>query len=299
MRVAAVDIGTNTVRLLVIDATSAGISELAREVTVTGLGHGVDTTGLLDPEAVGRTIAVLAGYGSMMDQLGVTVRRAIATSASRDAANAAEFQEAAAAVLGARPTVIDGATEARLSFRGATYREPRNGMTLVIDPGGGSTEFVAGRDTPAYVRSVDIGSVRLTERHLGDQPAGPAAVAAARDHVRGLFAAELELPEVDHVMGVAGTFTALAAMHLQLDRYSRDAVDGTMLTRHDLGVLTGRLAALSLEGIIAIPSMDPRRAPVMLGGAVVAEEALAVSGHDSFTVSESDILDCVALSLLD
>jgi exopolyphosphatase/guanosine-5'-triphosphate,3'-diphosphate pyrophosphatase len=299
MRVAAVDIGTNAVRLLVIDATSAGISELAREVTVTRLGHGVDTTGLLDPEAVERTIRVLAGYGSIMDQLGVSLRRAIATSASRDAANAAEFQQTAAAVLGVRPAVIDGDTEARLSFRGATYREPRDGMTLVIDPGGGSTEFVAGQNTPAYVRSVDIGSVRLTERHLAHQPAVPAEVAAARDQVRALFAAELELPDVNHVVGVAGTFTALAAVHLELDRYSRDAVDGTMLTRHDLGVLTGRLAAMSLEGIIAIPSMDPKRAPVMLGGAVVAEEALAVSGLDSVTVSESDILDGVALSLLE
>ena len=299
MRVAAIDIGTNTVRLLVVDATTAGITEVAKEVTVTRLGHGVDSTGVLDAAAVARTIEVLGRYGSIMGDLGVTVRRAIATSASRDAKNAAEFQQAAESVLGVHPEVIDGEAEAHLSFRGAIHNGWRAGVTLVIDPGGGSTEFVAGAAAPAYARSVDIGSVRLTERHLGQHPADPASVAAARDHVRNLFAAELELPAVDQLVGVAGTFCSLAAMHLELDGYNRDAVDGTVLCGHDLARLTDRLAAMSLEEIIAVPSMDPRRAPVMLGGAVVAEESLIAAGHHAVTVSESDILNGVALSLLD
>jgi exopolyphosphatase/guanosine-5'-triphosphate,3'-diphosphate pyrophosphatase len=299
VRVAAVDIGTNTVRLLVVDAGLAGIRELARKVTVTRLGHGVDSTGLLDPEAVARTIQVLAGYASIMDELGVTERRAIATSASRDAGNAAEFQQAVAAVLRVHPEVIDGDTEARLSFRGATHGKPTAGVTLVIDPGGGSTEFVAGDAAPIYACSVDIGSVRLTERHLGEHRAAQGDVAAARRHVQQLFAAEPALPAVDRVVGVAGTFTTLAAMHLELDTYSRIAVDGTMLSRDDLGRLTDRLATMSLPEIVAIPSMDPRRAPVVLGGALVAEEALIWSGHDQVVVSESDILDGVALSMLD
>lgn len=299
MRVAAIDIGTNTVRLLVIDATPDGITELAKEVTVTRLGHGVDSTGLLDADAVARTIEVLGRYGLIMDDLGVTVRRAIATSASRDANNAAEFQRAAESVLGVRPEVIDGGTEAHLSFRGATHNGSHAGVTLVIDPGGGSTEFVAGSAAPTYAHSVDIGSVRLTERYLGQHPADPVSVAAARDHVRDLFAAELDLPPVDRLVGVAGTFCSLAAMHLELDSYSRDAVDGTVMCRHDFARLTDRLAAMSLEEIVAVPSMDPQRAPVMLGGAIVAEESLIAAGHHAVTVSESDILNGVALSLLD
>jgi len=299
MRVGAVDIGTNTVRLLVIDATEAGTTEVAKEVAVTRLGHGVDSTGVLDAAAVARTIAVLEGYGTIMDELGVSARRAIATSASRDAGNAEQFQREAEAVLGVRPEVIDGGLEARLSFRGATHRSTHAGVTLVIDPGGGSTEFVAGSAEPNYVHSVDIGSVRLTERHLGHQPADPAGVVAARDHVRNLFAVELELPVVDRVVGVAGTFCSLAAMHLELDGYSRDAVDGTVMCRHVLATLTARLAAMSLEEIVAVPSMDPQRGPVMLGGAIVAEEALIATGHHTVMVSENDILNGVALSLLD
>jgi len=298
VRVGAIDIGTNTVRLLVMDG-GGGLSELAREVTITRLGRGVDATGRIDAEAAARTMAVLGRYGSILDELGVARRRAIATSASRDAGNIAEFLDAAEAAAGVRPQVISGFEEAELSFRGTTSGLPRGGVTLVVDLGGGSTEFVAGEDAPSYACSVDIGSVRLAERCLGAQPAPPADVAAARRHVRQLFTAELAVPAVDRIIGVAGTFTALAAMHLELDEYLRERVHGALLTGADLDGLVDRLAALSVDEIAAIPSMDPARAPVILAGAIVAAEALDAAGGDQLTVSEHDILDGVALSLLD
>lgn len=295
MRVGAVDIGTNSMKLLIADRTPQGLSEIAREVRVTRLGHGLDTTGVLAEAAIERTVDVLEEYGHLMNEAGVDERRAVATSASRDAANAYVFLDGAEAALGIRPEVVDGEEEARLAFTGATLATdfPR---TLVIDLGGGSTEFVAGAYRPEYAISVDIGSVRLTDRMPDRRPAPVADVAHARDEVQQLFAS-LQLPEVDGVVGVAGTFTTLSAVHQQLSQYDREAVHLSALTMQDLDALVQRLSALTIAEIAAIPSMDPARAPVVLAGAIVAEEALRISGHDRVTVSESDILDGIALSI--
>ena len=169
----------------------------------------------------------------------------------------------------------------------------------MIDIGGGSTEFVAGAAGPVYSASVDIGSVRLTERHLGIRPPPEQAIASAHRHVADLFQSELKLPPADRVIGVAGTFTTLAAAHLDIAAYDRAAVDGTELTRQDLRVLVERLALLTVDQIAEIPSMDPGRAPVILGGAIIAEQALAIADRNRLTVSESDLLDGIALSIFE
>lgn len=295
MRVGAVDIGTNTMKLLIADVVDGQLVEVAREVQVTRLGHGVDTTGVLAESAIQRTVEVLERYGHLMNEYGVAERRAVATSASRDAANAYVFLGGAEAALGFRPEVVEGEEEARLAFAGATLGGDFE-RTLVIDLGGGSTEFVAGSRQAEYLVSVDMGSVRLTDRMPDRRPAPSADVANARTEVRGMFAT-LELPEVDGVVGVAGTFTSLSAVRQQLARYDREAVHGSQLTLHDLDELVQQLCALTIDEIASIPSMDPGRAPVVLAGAIVAEEALCASGHDRLTVSESDIVDGIALSI--
>ncbi len=300
MRVGAVDIGTNTVRLLVVEVNADGLGkEIAHHAIVTRLGQGVDGAGMLHPEAVSRTLDVLARYGTIMDEHWVSHRRVIATSAARDAANAPGFLHQAAINLGQQPEIISGAEEAKLSFSGAGLGRHSSGPMLIIDLGGGSTEFVAGTDEPAYAHSVDIGSVRLTERHLGTAPAAASDIARARDHVAALFQEELELPQVTAVVGVAGTFTTLCAIHLELAQYSRAAVHGTVLTGAVLSGLVGRLAAMHVDEIAAIPSMHPGRAPVILAGAIIAEQALSISGREEVTISENDILQGVAMSILD
>ena len=295
MRVGAVDIGTNSMKLLIADMEEGRLREVTREVRVTRLGHGLDTTGVLAESAIERTIDVLERYGHLMDQADVGRRRAVATSASRDAANAYVFLDGAEAALGVRPEVVAGDNEARLAFAGATLAG-RFERTLVIDLGGGSTEFVAGSYRPEYVASVDIGSVRLTDRMPDRRPTPPGDIAHARGDVRRLFAS-LELPEVDGVIGVAGSFTTLSAVKQELAAYDREAVHGSRLTLHDLDELVEMLGALTIDEIAAIPSMDPARAPVVLAGAIVAEEAVLASGHDQITVSETDILEGIALSL--
>jgi exopolyphosphatase/guanosine-5'-triphosphate,3'-diphosphate pyrophosphatase len=301
LRVAAVDIGTNTVRLLVADWFTGRLEEVARHVAITRLGREVDSSGVLHPDAVGRTLGVLREYGTIMDALEAGPRRAVATSAVRDAANADEFLDAAGALVGVRPEMISGEIEARLAFLGATsaFGTPAGDgeAILVIDIGGGSTEFVAGVAEPFYSVSVDIGSVRLTERHLGTSPPPGPAMARAHRHVAGLLASGLELPPVDRVIGVAGTYTTLVAAHLELPHYDRAAVDGAELTDQDLRRLVERLAVLTVDEIAEIPSMDPGRAPVILGGAIIAELALAAAGRDRLRISENDILDGIALSI--
>jgi exopolyphosphatase/guanosine-5'-triphosphate,3'-diphosphate pyrophosphatase len=199
--------------------------------------------------------------------------------------------------LGFRPDVLDGATEARLGFRGATMGIGRPAPFLMIDPGGGSTEFVFGTDSPESVHSVDIGSVRLTERALAERPVDRAQLLAAAGVVDAVLAA-VSLPGTPGtVIGVGGTFTSLSAIVLGLQTYDRSRVHGSVLTLGDLGRMVELLASMTVAETALIPSLDPARAGVILGGAVVAEAALRRSGRDEAVVSETDILDGVALSL--
>ena len=298
MRVAAVDIGTNSTRVLVADVADDGAFTVReRRTVITGLGRGVDATGEISAEGMARTIAVLEEYGAIIRRSAVAAVRAVATSASRDAANRDEFVRRAVAALGTAPEVIPGEEEAALTFRGATGGLAADLPVLVIDPGGGSTEFVLGRTSPEYSISVDIGSVRLTERHLTERPATPEQVETAAQAARSLIAM-VRLPEAPAtVVGVGGTVTSLAAIALDLPAYVREEVHGSVLTADDIAGLVDSLAALSLPELEAIPSLDPARAPVILGGAVVVSEALRRAGSERLVVSDHGVLLGVALAL--
>lgn len=287
MKYAAVDIGTNSMRLLVVERIGDGLVELERYERVTGLGKGVDATGTLSEDAMDRTLLVLALFGGRMKKLGVERRRAVATSAARDAANRDQFFDRAEVALEVRPGLIAGEEEAALSFVGATTGLQLPEPYLVIDIGGGSTEFV----TAEGGRSFDIGSVRLTERVLADRPAGQEQMALARGHV-----AETFLPVsafTGTVIGVAGTWTSLAAI-----QHPQGDVHLMTITATEVTMLVDRLSGLSIEATAALPGLDPARAPVILAGAVIAEGGLAAAGSSVITISEHDLLDGVVAELV-
>ena len=297
MRYAAVDIGTNSTRLLVAEVEGTEVSWLDRRVTVTGLGKGVDQTGLLSDEAMDRTLKTLAAYGEAIGGFDVAAARAVATSAVRDAGNGSEFLGVADAVLGFTPEVISGEEEAALSFAGATRAMSDGSPFVVIDIGGGSTEFVLGSDKPDFRVSFDMGSVRLTDRVLRDRPAPEDQLAEGRDLVARVFDS-LELTVAPGTaVGVAGTFTSLSAISQDLPVYDPGRVHGSKLSVVRIAELVLYLTTLTLEETEAIPSLDPARAPVILAGAVIAEEAARRVGLEEVTVSEHDLLDGVALAL--
>ena len=288
MKVGVVDIGTNSMRLLITDGTS----ESLRLVEVTGLGRGVDGTGDLSAEGIEESLAALARFGATMEEEGVTRRKAIATSAARDASNREVFFDLAESALGMRPELITGEEEARLAFAGATFGVDVEDPVVVSDIGGGSTEFV----TAEGGVSIDIGSVRLTERTIPSRPPPRAEVTAARSLVTDLFRG-IDL-EVGTLIGVAGTWTSLAAIAQGLPEYSRDEVHGYKMALYELEAVIDSLAGMTLDATAAIPAMDPKRAPVILAGSLVAEGVMEVLGVDQVMVSEHDTLDGVAMDLL-
>jgi exopolyphosphatase / guanosine-5'-triphosphate,3'-diphosphate pyrophosphatase len=288
LNVGVVDIGTNSMRLLI----TSGHAEAGRWVEVTGLGAGVDRTGRLSESSIAATLEVFARFGTLMERHGVNRRTAIATSASRDAENRDVFFERARVLLGVMPTLISGEEEARYAFEGATSGlDDRSGI-MVSDIGGGSSEFVS----IDFSASVDIGSVRLTERTLTDRPASREQLEIAAAHVRGSFG---DVPrDSERSIGIAGTWTSLAAIALELSRYESDLVHGFKLGAPDLERLVEMLARMTAEETAAIPALDPKRAPVILSGAVIAREVLRHLELDEITVSERDTLDGVAAELL-
>ncbi len=285
--------GTNSTRLLIADVTEVGLVDVERIETVTGLGRGVDTSGRLSAGAMERTTRVLAVYGSRIRESGVQAARAVATSAARDGANRDELVEAARRALGFRPDIIGGEEEAVLVFAGATGSAPDPAATVVVDVGGGSTEIV----TDQGGVSTDIGSVRLTERCLPNHPATPGDLAAARREASRVMGAA-DLPRRDKAMGTAGTWTSLAAMHLGLDTYDSPAVEGATLRLADVEAMVTWLGSLTLGEKRAIPSLNPERAPIIVGGTVVAETSLRILGLSEITVTGHDILDGVCRSLV-
>jgi exopolyphosphatase/guanosine-5'-triphosphate,3'-diphosphate pyrophosphatase len=285
MRVGVVDIGTNSMRLLITD----GDEDVMRLERVTGLGRGVDRTGVLSEEAVAVSLEALEDYGHLLDEAGVARRKAIATSASRDARNREQFFDAVEDVIGVRPTLIGGDEEARFAYAGATQHFPAPEPVLVSDIGGGSTEFV----TAGEAVSIDIGSVRLTERALPDRPASPAQLKEAREHVAGLFAG-LDFGPVATLIGVAGTWTEIPV----LVRGPGAERDGAVLTSTEVTAVVERLAGLRVDETAAIPGFNPGRAPVILGGVVVAEAVLRTLGMSEVTISIRDTMDGVAATLL-
>jgi exopolyphosphatase / guanosine-5'-triphosphate,3'-diphosphate pyrophosphatase len=291
MRVAAIDQGTNTTRLLVADVEDGELEEISKRVEITRLGEGVDTRRRLLPVPITRVRNVLTDYRREAERLGAERILLVATSAVRDAENGEAFLGEIEWSYGFVTRLLSGDEEAELTFRGAA--DERLGSTLVIDPGGGSTEFVVGESGQIRSRqSVDIGSVRLTERFVHSDPPTADELEAAADHVR---AALPPRPESDHVVGVAGTITTLAALELGLDEPEGLGTDGHRLTLEGVRAQRERLASLPLAERRRLPGLHPERAPMIVAGAVLVEQVLDGYGLEAIEVSERDILHGAAL----
>jgi exopolyphosphatase/guanosine-5'-triphosphate,3'-diphosphate pyrophosphatase len=305
-RVAGIDCGTNSVRLLVAELDGGGLTELNRQMRIVRLGEGVDRTGRLAPQAIERTRAALADYAVTIEQLGAERVRMVATSASRDAANAADFEAMVREVLGAEPEVITGLAEAQLSFLGAAAGlPPLPDPVLLADIGGGSTELVLGSAAERQVRaahSMDVGCVRMTERHLHDDPPTAAQVEATLADLRAALdraAADVPLAEARSFVGVAGTVTTIAAIALGLPAYDSQAIHGSVIGYPVVAEVTERLLGMSHAERAALPVMHPGRVDVIGGGALVLRTVMEYVGVAEVIASERDILDGIALSLAD
>ncbi len=310
-RVAAIDCGTNSVRLLVaeaVDAAGAGAStfvEVDRDLHLTRLGQGVDATGRFDPQALARTLDAVADFAARIRRAGADGVRFVATSAARDASNRAEFFAGVRDRVGVDAEIISGDEEARLSFAGAlSVARDVAWPVLVMDIGGGSTELVLGEPDAAgapvvrAARSLDVGSVRLRERFLHADPPTAEQVAAASGHVDALIAASgVDVGAARTWIGVGGTATSLAAIDLGLTAYDRSRVDGATLTRDAVGALAARLLGSPVAEVLRLPTMQPKRADVICAGALIAARVAAACGVD-LRVSEADILDGIVLDLL-
>ena len=289
MNVAVFDIGTNTVRVLGGVYRSGQFEETVRESRVVRLGQGVSATRTFHPDAMQRTIDGLTELRALCGPLDRV--DAVATSATRDATNRDVFLDAAKDVLGVRPRMISGEEEAGLSFFGATANSDFVGPTVVIDVGGGSTEFVFGTNSVEYAVSLDMGSVRITEDVLGSRPAKEAELEEARAWLSDRLGALRLPPAPATVVGVAGTYTALAAIDLKLKKYDRSRVHGHILSVKRLVQVSTLLARLSVEETAKIPSLPASRAEVLLGGALVALASVIATGASEVVVSEHDLLD--------
>ena len=302
--VAAIDCGTNSTRLLIASLDDRGtLVTHERLMRITRLGQGVDATGRLDPEAIGRTVAVLREYREVMDRFAVTAVRMTATSAARDAANGADFFDAAEAAVGARPELISGDAEAALSFRGATSDlDPALGPFLVVDIGGGSTEFAVGTDEPVGSISIDVGCVRMTEKYLHHDPPQPEELSACLSIIEAhLKDVERELPQLEGArtfVGLAGTVSTTASLDLGLPAYDRDRIHHHVLTKGAVEELFRELATETVAERKDEPGMEIARADVMVGGLCVLVQTMRQLGLHDCLVSEADILDGLALSLL-
>ncbi len=303
-RVGAIDCGTNTIKLLIadLDATTGDETVLVREMRIVRLGQDVDRTGRLADEAVGRTLAAIDEYAGLLERHGVGVLRFCATSATRDAANAAEFREAVRERLGVDPEVLTGDEEAALSYDGATRSLQATDLPrpfLVVDIGGGSTELVLGDGEVEAARSLDIGSVRMTERLMPSDPPTPEEVRAATE---AIDAALETLPEAGvrpsragTVVGVAGTVTTVAHLLKGLDHWDRAAVHHARFPVDDVHALTERLVGLTTAERVAM-HVPEGRADVIAAGALVLDRVLRRTGVESLLVSDADILDGIAWS---
>ncbi|MBN9735951.1 MULTISPECIES: Ppx/GppA phosphatase family protein [unclassified Pseudonocardia] len=314
-RVAAIDCGTNSIRLLVADVTEAfdgrkELRDLHREMRIVRLGKGVDATGRLDPEALERTRAALVDYAVAARRKGAERVRMVATSATRDASNREDFFAMVRDTLGVEAEIITGDEEARLSFVGAVGDlEPDDGPFVVTDVGGGSTEVVVGelRDGVAEVtaaKSVDMGSVRLTERCLPSDPPSESEIAAARAVAAEVLSSAFEAVPVEGVrtwVGVAGTITSLSAIAQELPAYDRDQVHNSTLTREELHRVADLLIHSSRSEREKHGSLHPGRGDVIGAGSLVvqalADELHTRAGIGSVVVSEHDILDGIARSI--
>jgi exopolyphosphatase/guanosine-5'-triphosphate,3'-diphosphate pyrophosphatase len=303
-RVAAVDCGTNSIRLLVADVDPAAgtLSDVDRRMEIVRLGQGVDRTGRLAPEAIARTLAVCRTYADVVRATGAERLRFVATSASRDVDNRDEFVAGVRTALGVDPEVVSGDEEAALSYAGAA-RELRGQVdvpVLVVDIGGGSTEFVLGDEQARAARSVDIGCVRLTERHLHSDPPTRGQVAAARadvDAALSLVAETVPLDRARTLVGLAGSVTSVAAMALGLPAYQPDRIHHARIAGVDVHSVAQRLLAMTHVERARLPFLHPGRVDVIGAGALVLAAVLDRVPVADVLVSEHDILDGIAWSL--
>ncbi|MCD9144537.1 Ppx/GppA phosphatase family protein [Streptomyces albireticuli] len=310
-RVAAVDCGTNSIRLLVadLDPATGELTELDRRMTIVRLGQGVDRTGRLADEALERTFAACREYAEVIRELKAERTRFVATSASRDAENRADFVRGVVEILGVEPEVISGDQEAEFSFTGATKeltgRDDLAKPYLVVDIGGGSTEFVVGDDRVRAARSVDVGCVRMTERHLvvdgevSDPPAADRIAAMRADIEAALDLAEETVPlgEAKTLVGLAGSVTTVAAIALGLREYDWSVIHHSRISLERVQEITDELLTSTHEQRAAIPVMHPGRVDVIAAGALVLRSIMERTGAREVVVSEHDILDGIAWSV--
>ena len=305
-RVAAIDCGTNSIRLLVADVAGDRLVDVVRRMEVVRLGEGVDRTGRLGDAALARTFAALDDYAAQIREHDVERVRMVATSATRDAENRGTFVDGVVARLGVPPEVVTGDEEAALSFDGAT-RELRGGAEavaapyLVCDIGGGSTEFVLGdADGMRSARSVDVGCVRLTERHLHDDPPVTGQVDAAREDIRLALddvRLSIDVAAAHTLVGLAGSVTTVVALALGLDRYDPERIHHARISADDVRRVTTTLLGMSHAERAALPVMHPGRVDVIGAGALVLDTVMAELGVDEVVASEHDILDGIAFSV--
>lgn len=314
LRLASIDLGTNSTRLLVAECDGARTETVDRRMAITRLGEGVDESGLLLPEAVERTIAALEGYRDVMAPLEPTGVAAAATAVLRGCDNAGEFLDRAEGIIGTRPRVLSGEEEAMMSFLGAMSDlrdEAAGGLgrVLVFDIGGGSTELVVG-DLAATaagappesleMRSVDVGCVRMSERFLKTDPPSPVSIGRMESHIVGKLrstVASLLAEKPALAVGLAGTVTTLSGIKLGLEDYDTDRIHHSKLTRGDVEEIFRRLASVPLEERKKIMGLEPNRADVIVGGAAVLRVVMDLAGLDEILVSEKDILDGLIIDL--
>lgn len=299
--VAGLDAGTNTLRIYIAAAGFDGeLVELERQQRFVGLGEGVDATGRLSPEAITRAVAAIDEYVRLLEKHHVGRARFVATSACRDATNRAEFFDAVRARLHLAPELVSGDEEASLAFRGAlSGAVAARGCVLVMDSGGGSTEFVVGAANGAIssALSLDIGSRRIRERLLTADPPTQMQVAAARDEVNRQLDRLSGITEVDTFIGVAGTVTTMAALLLGLSRYDRSLVHGSAHEPAAVADLAQRLLAMPVADVAALGPVQPQRAQVLCAGALIVAEAVKRVGRP-LIASEADILDGIVASIV-
>jgi exopolyphosphatase / guanosine-5'-triphosphate,3'-diphosphate pyrophosphatase len=299
-RVAAIDLGTNTTRLLVADVDDGRVDEVVRRTAITRLGEGVDARRRLLPVPIARVRNCLADYRRELESLGAERALVVATSAVRDAENGEAFLGEIEWSYGFSTQLLSGHDEALLTFRGVGAERKVEPGTLVVDVGGGSTELVVGGpDGVVFHVSLDVGAVRLTERFLPSDPPSQAELDACSTAVRAVLAErvpdDVRAP-VRTGIGVSGTLTTLVALDLGLPEYDRERVDGTHISGAGIGAQLDRLAALPIAQRREVPALEPERAPVIVGGAIVVREVVEAFELEGLEASERDILDGAALA---
>ena len=301
MRVAAIDCGTNSIRLLIADIDGKNFREVVRDMEIVRLGQGVDETGQFHPDAIARTLAAVDKFAAEIAKRGVEKIRFCATSATRDATNRHLFVDGVRDRLGIELEVISGDEEAALSFAGAIKDlDPSNGPFLVVDIGGGSTEFVFGTSTVEAARSVNIGCVRMTERRFASDPATAQQIEAARSDIQAAIAqaaAVVPITQAKTLVAVAGTATTVAAAALDLPEYDRYAIHLSRISAQQTHDAATMFATSTREQRLALGYMHPGRVDVIAAGSLVLSEIMKATGASEFVASESDILDGMAFSL--